>query len=44
MKSHSSCSKRRETECEIRGRSVNKTETAVYNSLRSSPLAFRLVN
>ncbi|CAD8100103.1 unnamed protein product [Paramecium sonneborni] len=46
MKSHSSCSKRRETDYEIRGRTVNRniTETAVYNSLRSSPLAFRLVN
>ncbi|CAK78506.1 unnamed protein product (macronuclear) [Paramecium tetraurelia] len=46
MKSYSSCSKRRETDCEIRGRAVNRniTETAVYNSLRSSPLAFKLVN
>ncbi|CAD8094980.1 unnamed protein product [Paramecium sonneborni] len=46
MKSYSSCSKRRDTDYEIRGRTVNRniTETAVYNSLRSSPLAFRLVN
>lgn len=46
MKSYSSCSKRRETDCDIRGRTVNRniTETVLYNSLRSSPLAFRLVN
>ncbi|CAD8177669.1 unnamed protein product [Paramecium octaurelia] len=46
MKSYSSCSKRRDTEYDARGRTVNRniTETVLYNSLRSSPLAFRLVN
>ena len=45
-KSYSSCSKRRETDHEIRGRAVNRniTETAMYNSLRTSPLAYRLIN